>query len=111
MDQTVVLGPPIAFGVIFISAAVLSFVMSRLALRVKQPAAGSGKAYACGEDIPTHLVQPDYGQFLPFAFFFTILHVVALTVTTVPVESMGSFLIAVLYIAVAIVGLLVLYRR
>ena len=115
MDQNIVLGPPIAFAVIFISALVLSFVMSRLALRVKQPAKGSGEPYACGEDIPTHLVQPDYAQFLPFAFFFTILHVVALVVSTVPAKTAGStaapFVIAAVYILAAMVGLVVLYRK
>ena len=34
-------------------------------------------------------VQPDYGQFFPFAFFFTILHVVALMVATVPAGTCG----------------------
>jgi hypothetical protein len=36
--------------------------------------------------------------------------VVALTVATVPVETAGNFMIAVLYVGCALVGLLVLYR-
>jgi len=56
----------------------------RISLRTTSNAPGKLKAYACGEDIPQTMVQPDYGQFFPFAFFFTILHVVALTVTTLP---------------------------
>ena len=47
----------------------------------------------------------------PFAFYFTILHVVALMAATVPVETLGTFLIAVVYVAGGIVGLFVLYRR
>ena len=58
------------------------------------------------------MIQPDYGQFFPFAFFFTILHVVALMVTTVPARDAGArFVIAVVYVLGAVVGLLVLYRR
>ena len=75
-------------------------------------AAGTLKPYACGEDMPEHAcIQPDYGQFFPFAFFFTILHVVALMATTVPVETASTFVLALVYIAGAVVGLTVLYRK
>ena len=69
------------------------------------------KSYACGEDVPTHLIQPDYTQFFPFAFFFTILHVIALIAATVPFETFETFTIAVIYILGAIVGLSILFRR
>ena len=67
--------------------------------------------YACGEDLPTHMIQPDYGQFLPFAFFFTILHVTALMVTTAAGATAAALAIALLYVLGAAVGLLVLYRN
>ena len=69
------------------------------------------KEYACGEDLPTAMIQPDYSQFYPFAFYFTILHVVALMIATVPTATIETFLIAVVYILGAIIGLVVLYAR
>jgi NADH-quinone oxidoreductase subunit A len=107
-----ILSPPIALlillGFVALYYAFLHIVTPRL------PAApGLSKPYACGEE-QTNTVRPDYGQFFPFAFFFTILHVVALTVATVPVETgnfMPSFMIAMLYVACALVGMSVLYRR
>ncbi len=109
MSQTFLLVPPIAFAIVLLAALGLSAAMSRLAFKAKSQSAAATEPYACGEDIPTHLIQPNYGQFLPFAFFFTILHVVALTVTTVPAH--GNYFIAVLYIVGALVGLSVLFRR
>jgi NADH-quinone oxidoreductase subunit A len=110
MEGISLLAPPIAFVIVLVAALLLSFGMSRLSFRLKGRQKGLGP-YACGEDIPTHLIQPDYGQFFPFAFFFTILHVVAMMVATVPVETATSLLIAMVYILGAAVGLSVLYRK
>ena len=76
----------------------------------KKGARGLGP-YACGEELPTHMIQPDYGQFYPFAFFFTVLHVVALTATTVPAVSISTIIIAGIYVAGAIAGLTILYKK
>ena len=111
MSQTFLLVPPIAFGIVLLAALGLSAALSRLSFRGKPRSGGATEPYACGEDFPIPMIQPNYGQFMHFAFFFTILHVVALTIATVPVEMRGTLLFAVLYILGAIVGLSVLYRR
>lgn len=104
--------PPVAFIIVLAALLLLSWFLSRLAFRPKKRGAGGSlKAYACGEDIPEHKVQVDYGQFFHFAFFFTILHVLTLVIATVHVETTGSFFIAVVYIVGAITGLFVLFRR
>jgi NADH-quinone oxidoreductase subunit A len=104
--------PPIAFLLVLALCLLLSALLSRLSFKSKGlDKEESRKAYACGEDISEHRVQVDYGQFFPFAFFFTILHVLALMVATVPAETIDSFFIAVVYILGAITGLLVLFRR
>jgi NADH-quinone oxidoreductase subunit A len=110
MEGISLLVPPIAFVIVLIAALLLSWGMTKLSLRPRGRYKGLDP-YACGEDIPTHLIQPDYGQFFPFAFFFTILHVVAMMVATVPVETATSLLIAMVYILGAAVGLSVLYRK
>jgi hypothetical protein len=105
------LSPPIAFLIILSTVTIFSAALSKLSLKPTKRGYGEGKSYACGEDVPTHLMQPDYSQFFPFAFFFTVLHVVALMIATVPIETMESFAIAIIYIAGALVGMAILFRR
>ena len=111
MTSELLLSPPVVFIMIMLAAVVLTYALSRLAFKPKKIPEGLTKEYSCGEDIKTHMIQPDYSQFFPFAFYFTILHVVALMIATVPMATMQTFLIAVVYILGAIVGLFVLYKR
>jgi NADH-quinone oxidoreductase subunit A len=113
-DKLSILAPPIAFFIMLAAVGLLSFGLSRLSAdRTGKRKTGP---YACGELIPTHMVQPDYGQFLPFAFFFTILHVMALMAGTVFFVSgaawvTGAVVIGVMYLVAAVLGLYVLYAR
>ena len=111
MPTELLLTPPVVFIAVLVAALFFAYVLSKLALKPKSVPAGLTKEYSCGEDIKTHMIQPDYSQFFPFAFYFTILHVVALMIATVPVATMQTFMIAVVYILGAIVGLFVLYKR
>ena len=111
MSNELLLSPPVAFILIMLAAVFCAYALSKLALKPKRIPAGLTKEYSCGEDIKTHMIQPDYTQFFPFAFYFTILHVVALMIATVPVATMQTSLIAVVYILGAIIGLFVLYKR
>ena len=103
--------PPIAFLIVLAAALLLSRGLKGLSLKTPGRPKGGLEPYACGEEASDQMVQPDYGQFFPFAVFFTILHVVALMVTTVPVETVASFAIAVIDLVAAVMGLVVLYRR
>ncbi len=103
--------PPICFMIVLAIVAILAAALSRISFKPKNSAADIGTSYACGEDVKTHLMQPDYSQFFPFAFLFTVLHVVALTIATIPIETMNSFAIALLYLAGALAGLTILFRR
>ncbi|MDD5681304.1 MAG: hypothetical protein PHI59_08720 [Candidatus Omnitrophica bacterium] len=104
------LNPPVTFVIIIFVTVLLSYLSSRIAYRGPQTKE-SKKAYACGEEFSDHLIQPDYSQFFPFAFFFTILHVMALVIATVPVEKIETFTIAVVYVLSAAIGLFILLRR
>jgi len=110
MSEMSLLVPPVAFAIVLLAVLAFSAALSRLALRRKGRVEGLA-AYACGEDIPSHMMQPDYSQFFPFAFFFTILHVAALMVITVPAATTATFVIAVVYILGAAVALSVLYGK
>jgi NADH-quinone oxidoreductase subunit A len=111
MPNELLLTPPVVFIAVLVAALFFAYVLSKLSLKPKNVPAGLTKEYSCGEDVKTHMIQPDYSQFFPFAFYFTILHVVALMIATVPMATMQTFMIAVVYILGAIVGLFVLYKR
>lgn len=111
MPDTILFSPPVVFVIVLLVTLILFGFCSRYAFRKEKKSAGAKKAYACGEDFTEHLIQPDYSQFFPFAFFFTILHVVALTIATVPVETIESFAMAVVYVVGAIIGLMILLRK
>ncbi|MBF0494806.1 MAG: hypothetical protein HQL28_06755 [Candidatus Omnitrophica bacterium] len=105
------LNPIVCFAMVFGFLAFMSWVFSKVAFKSDAKAAGFGKAYACGEDLPHHLAQPDYSQFFPYAFFFTIAHVAVLMVATVPMETERIFLMAVIYIFTIVVSLYILFRK
>jgi NADH-quinone oxidoreductase subunit A len=101
------LQPPFAFIILLAASGLLLAGLRRFSSgrqRLTEP-------YACGEELASHLIQPDYGQFLPFAFFFTILHVIALMAATVPVTTLGSSAIAVIYLGCALLWVYRLYAR
>ena len=111
MNPQWLLMPPIVFGIVFVVASGISWALSGLAFRRKGEQGALTKPYACGEEMPDRMVEPDYSKVFPFALFFTILHVVALMVTTVPKETTAIFVIALAYIMGGMVGLYILYRR
>ena len=104
--------PPIAFVLVLGSVWLQSRGMDWFAPRPDGKApSGKREPYACGEDVGEQRSQPDYGQFFHFAFFFTIMHVVALVVATVPRGSIGAAALAVGLLVSATIALLVLFRR
>jgi len=111
MIEKVVLSPLAAFIIILLVVYVLARLCSYCAFRKRQNPTEAQKPYACGEDFQGYLIQPDYSQFFPFAFFFTILHIVALVIATVPTETVRTLVIAITYIIGATVGLVILLRK
>ena len=101
--------PPVVFVIILVTVLLFAHFASKLSMKGKE-ASGKRKAYACGEDLGEHRLQPDYSQFFSFAFFFTIMHVVVLVIATAPVGFLVSIM-GCIYIAAAVVALLILFRR
>ena len=96
--------PPIAFLVLL----VVGYLIYRLSKALgPKPSPGKEKLspYACGEDIPAKKVEYNYKLFR-FAFFFTILHVAALVITTMPSGSIA--LIGVMYLLVILIVVVIL---
>jgi NADH:ubiquinone oxidoreductase subunit 3 (subunit A) len=54
--------------------------------------------YACGEDFPAGKVQVGYRFFFLAALFFTIMHVAAMVISTLPAGSMAFALLGIFYL-------------
>jgi len=102
--------PPVSFLIILIVSWLLSYISSFISLKNKHKTEGTGKAYACGEDIYDNMARPDYSQFFIFAFFFTLAHVATLIITTMPRGMMDAFFIAMMFVMAWLVSLLILFR-
>jgi hypothetical protein len=109
--SALILVPPVALALLVLLVWALSGASGALSFKRKGGRGALDKPYAGGETIATHRVQVDYGQFFPFAFFFTILHVVTLIVATSPGHSLESLAIAGIYVLGALLGLFILFRR
>lgn len=107
----ILLFPPVAFTVFLFVGFLLLFFGSLLAGKANVNPVANGKRtqYACGEDIPTERVQPDYAIFFPFALFFTIIHVTALILATLPVGNIA--LMGIIYMAGVAISLYALVAR
>jgi NADH:ubiquinone oxidoreductase subunit 3 (subunit A) len=105
--KNIILSPPIAFLILIFLSAAFTFAVRIFAAKGKD-SVGKTKSYACGESSYTNKTQPDYTQFFAFAFFFTIMHVVALIIATVPKGISG---LPILYLVTALMALFILFRR
>lgn len=105
--EKILLSPPVAFVILLAVIMLLTYISKFMAAK-GTVSAGKEEAYASGEDFKVHKVQPNYSQFFPFAFFFTIMHVVTLIVATVPKEIS---LMAFIYVFIALLALLILFRK
>ncbi|MBA5942185.1 MAG: hypothetical protein H0M93_02490 [Methanophagales archaeon] len=107
----ILLSPPVAFVVFLIVGYAIFAVGGRLAPRVEQ-AKGTLAAYACGEDIPGTKIQPTY-RLYHVGIAFTVLHVAALVIATMPLALVDELLVAVvavglMFLGVAVASLIVL---
>jgi NADH-quinone oxidoreductase subunit A len=100
--------PPVAF-VLFLGIAGLLFLLGKRMAPKFRPTQGKLSSYACGEDIPGVKIQFGYRLFFFVALFFTIMHVSALMIATVPSGKIVWF--AVLYLAVIFLSIMALVTR
>lgn len=101
---SILLLPPIAFLIFLLVGYLMYKWGSVLGPRTKIEG-GKLTTYACGEDIPGEKVQHSY-HFFHFAFFFTVLHVGALVIATVPSGTIA--LLGISYLAIALIAVVVL---
>ncbi len=104
----ILISPPVAF-VLFLIAATLLFRLGRRMAPKLNNVGGKLTSYACGEDMPGTKIQFGYRLFFFVALFFTIMHVAALVIATVPAGKIVLF--AVLYLAVIFLSIMALVTR
>ena len=104
----ILLSPPVAFILILAVVVLIYLLGKRMAPKLTRTG-GKLTSYACGEDIPGTKVQFGYRLFFFVALFFTIMHVAALVIATVPAGKIALF--AVLYLAVVFLSILALITR
>lgn len=108
MSHTILLFPPLAFSLFLLVGLALMGLGSLMAAKGKS-SPGKRLPYACGEPVPVTKVQPDYAAFFPFALFFTIIHVTALIMATLPAGNIA--LMGLLYMVGVAVSLFTLAVR
>ncbi|AKL97415.1 NADH-quinone oxidoreductase subunit A [Endomicrobium proavitum] len=103
--------PPIVFAVVFAFMFLLARATNKIAFKNPLNPNGKLKAYACGEDVKEHRLKPEYSEFFPVAFFFTIMHVITLLLASTPADMKTSIGITALFVAVAYISILIIFRR
>lgn len=105
--KSLIFAPPIVFLIFVVIFLACSKGLSRYSHRgIRRE--NESDAYACGQRNVQHYVNPDYSQFFPFAFFFTIMHVLVLVIATAPYNTT---LLPVVYIASGILSLVIIFKR
>jgi hypothetical protein len=79
----ILISPPVGF-LVFLAIGFLIYLLGgRMAPKLKREG-GKLATYACGEDMPGVKLQFGYRLFFFIALFFTMMHVAALVIATIP---------------------------
>ena len=105
--NNILLSPPITFMIFITLGLVFSYLTSFLSAKGAE-SSGKYTSYACGQTNYDNRISPDYSQFFPYAFFFTIMHVLVLVIATAPKDVLA---LPLLYLAVGVLALVILFRR
>jgi NADH-quinone oxidoreductase subunit A len=100
--------PPVAF-LIFVGLGFLLYALgSRMAPKLKKQG-GKLTTYACGEDLPGVKLQFGYRLFFFIALFFTMMHVAALVIATLPSGKIVFF--GIIYLVMIFLSIMALITR
>ncbi len=104
----ILVSPPIAFLIFLALFYLLYWFGSLMAPKLKK-VGGKLTSYACGEDVPGVKVQFGYRLFFFIALFFTMMHVAALVVATLPAGPIVIF--GLCYLGMIFLSVLALITR
>jgi len=98
----------------FAAFSLISYLIYRLGdvLAPKlNPQGGKLAQYACGEDFPARKVQVGYQLFFYAALFFTMMHVAALVIATIPAGSVAFAMLGILYLLMIVLSIIALILK
>lgn len=105
--ESLIFAPPIIFIIYVVIFLAGSKGLSHYSNTGKRGGQGLD-SYACGQRNIQDYVNPDYSEFFPFAFFFTIMHVLVLVIATAPYDAP---VLPVVFILVAILSMVIIFKR
>ena len=106
--MSILLSPPVAFFLILAVSILLYLLGKRMAPKLTR-SGGKLTSYACGEDMPGAKIQFGYRLFFFVALFFTIMHVAALVIATIPGGKVAFF--GILYLLMIFLSIMALVTR
>jgi len=102
------ISPPVAFLFFLVIGFLIYALGSRLAPKLKKEG-GKLATYACGEDLPGVKLQFGYRLFFFIALFFTMMHVAALVIATIPGGKIVFF--GIIYLVMIFLSVMALITR
>jgi len=104
----ILLSPPVVFVVAF-GVGLMLYWLGRAMAPKTNMTPGKAASYACGEDAPMQKAQVGYRLFYSLAIFFTVMHVAALVVTTLPSGPIA--LLGIVYLAIIMLAVFALVTK
>ena len=105
--EKIFFSPPVIFALMFFSVAMLSKWLSKFSAK-SETSEHSLDPYACGQRDVENYVNPDYSQYYPYAFIFTVVHILILVVATAPASAPA---LPIIYIISGILAVLIAFKR
>ena len=105
--KAIFFSPPVIFILLFFSIAMSSKWLSRFSHK-GDLGEHAGDSYACGQRDVENYVNPDYSKYYPYAFIFTVIHILILVVATSPSDVQ---ILPVIYIISGILAILIAFKR
>ncbi|MCM8829013.1 MAG: hypothetical protein NC902_07005, partial [Candidatus Omnitrophica bacterium] len=99
----ILISPPVAFIIFLVVFSIFYLLVGKFAPHGKKNIEKQS-TYACGENMPGFKFQFGYNLFFIFALLFTMMHVAALVIATLPSVSpavyFGIFYLAAIFLSV-----------
>ncbi len=108
-DSNFWLSPPILLLIFMVVGGILLWIGKTISAKGKYSRA-KHMHYYCGEDIDAPHVEVNYHAFFRLALLFSILHIVALVISTIDLNTEHKF-VPVLYLVGAGVSIIILLER
>ncbi len=109
----ILLKPPVLFIIFMVIFGAMMLYLRRYEKKAHKNAddadkTGALEPYACGQTNYENYVNPDYKQFVKYAFVFCVMHVLVMVVTTAP---KGTTWLPLAYVAAGGLALVIIFRK